>query len=135
LIVPNLNIIITEIDLFLAGISRYIPLPPGLPVLLIRSTPLDKTTRRETIFAIAFLTFYPTGRADFNTARQRKINLNDYTYYIIYYYDRRFGQYSYWRFLVFNLFIRRKTSNSACFYISKALGLKDLIREKLIETL
>jgi hypothetical protein len=67
-IVLNLNIITTEIDLLLVDISRYISLPPGLLVLLIRSTPLDKTTRREKIFVIAFPTFYPTGRADFNTA-------------------------------------------------------------------
>jgi hypothetical protein len=68
-IVLNLNIITTEIDLLLVNISRYILLPPGLLVLSIRSTPLDKITRRERIFAIVFLIFYPTSRVDFNTAR------------------------------------------------------------------
>jgi hypothetical protein len=65
--VPNLNIITTEIDLFLVGISRYTPLFPGLLVLLIRLTPLDKTIRRERIFVIVFFIFYPTSRVNFNT--------------------------------------------------------------------
>jgi hypothetical protein len=88
--VLNLNIIITEIDLLLAGISRYIPLFPGLLVLSIRLIPFDKAIRRERIFAIVFFIFYFTSRADFNTARQKKIDLNDYACYIIYYYNRRF---------------------------------------------
>jgi hypothetical protein len=66
-IVLNLNIITTEIDLFLVGISKHILLFPGLLALLIRSIPLDKITRQERIFAIVFLTFYPTSHADFNT--------------------------------------------------------------------
>jgi hypothetical protein len=90
-IVLNLNIITTEIDLFLAGISKYIFLFPSLLVLLIRLIPLDKTIRRERIFAIVFFIFYPISRVDFNTARQKKIDLNDYTRYIIYYYDKKFG--------------------------------------------
>jgi hypothetical protein len=93
-IVLNLNIITTEIDLLLVDISRYISLLPGLLVLSIRSTPLDKITRQKRIFAIVFFTLYPTGRADFNTTWQKKIDLNDYACYMICYYNRRFGQYS-----------------------------------------
>jgi hypothetical protein len=104
-IVLNLNIITTEINLLLADISRYVLLPPGLLVLSIRSTSLNKITRRERIFAIVFFIFYPTSYINFNTARQKKIDLNDYTCYIIYYYDRRFRRYSCWKFLVFNLLI------------------------------
>jgi hypothetical protein len=94
-IVLNLNIITTEIDLLLVGIFKYIPLLLGLLVLSIQSIPFDKIIRRERIFAIVFFIFYPTGRADFNTTRQRKVDLNDYACYIIYYYDRRFGRYFY----------------------------------------
>ena len=66
--VPNLNVSTTEADILIASISRRAPLPPSLLALSIRSTPLDKAVGRERIFAIAFLTLYPTGRADFNTA-------------------------------------------------------------------
>jgi hypothetical protein len=89
-IVPNLNVAITEADLLLASISRRAPMPNGLLALLIQSTPLDKAARRERIFAIAFLTLYPIGRADFNTARERKVDLNDYACHLMCYYNRRF---------------------------------------------
>jgi hypothetical protein len=77
-IVPNLNVAATEVDLLLVGISRRAPLPPGLLAPSIRSTPLDEAAGKERIFAMAFPTLYPTGRADFNAARQRKVDLNDY---------------------------------------------------------
>jgi hypothetical protein len=91
--VPNLNVITTEIDLLLAGISGRAPLPPGLSAPSIRLTPLDKAVGRKRIFAIAFSTLYSTGRADFNAARQRKVDLNDYARHMICYHDKKFGRY------------------------------------------
>ena len=119
----------------MASISRQAPLPPGLLALSIRSTPLDKAAGRERIFTMAFLTLYPTGQADFNTAQERKVDLNDYARHIMCYHDRRFRRHPYQRFLIFNLLIRRKASSSARFYVSKASGFKDLTREELIEAL
>ena len=133
--VPNLNISTTEADMLLASISGRAPLPPGLPAPSIRSTPLDEAAGRERIFAMAFPTLYPTGRADFNTARERKVDLNDYARHMMCYHDGRFGRHPRWRFLIFNLLMRRKASNSARFYVSKASGLKDLTREELTEAL
>jgi hypothetical protein len=133
--VPNLNVTTTEVDLLLAGISGRAPLPPGLPAPSIRSTPLDEAAGRERIFAMAFPTLYPTGRADFNAARQRKVDLNDYARHFMCYRDGRFGGHPRWRFFTFNLLMRRKASNSARFYVSKASGLKDLSREELTEAL
>jgi hypothetical protein len=120
--VPNLNINTTEADLLLASISGRAPLPPGLPAPSIRSTPLDEAAGRERIFAMAFPTLYPTGRADFNTARERKVDLNDYARHMMCYHDGRFGRHPRWRFLIFNLLMRRKTGNSARFYVSKVDG-------------
>ena len=133
--VPNLNVVTTEADLLLAGISGRAPLPPGLPAPTIRSTPLDEAAGRERILAMAFPTLYPTGRADFNAARQRKVDLNDYARHLMCYRDGRFGRHPRWRFLVFNLMMRRRAGNSARFYVSKASGLKDLTREELTEAL
>ncbi len=121
--------------MLLASISRQAPLPPSLLVLSIRSTPLNKVARRERIFAMAFLTLQPIGQADFNTVQERKVDLNTYTRHIICYYDKRFRQYPHQRFLIFNLLIRQKAGNSARFYVSKTLGLKDLTCEELIEAL
>jgi hypothetical protein len=76
--VPNLQNSTTEVDLLLAALStRDIP-PSGLPAPSIRQTPIDEVSGNEKIFAMAFPTLYPTGKADYNTPRIRKVALNDY---------------------------------------------------------
>ena len=84
---------------------------------------------------MAFLTLYPTGQADFNAAWERKVDLNNYACHMMCYHDGRFGRHPCQRFLIFNLLICQKASNLACFYVSKALGLKDLNCEELTEAL
>jgi hypothetical protein len=133
--VPNLNITATEADLILEEISGQHPIPSGLPAPSIRQTPIDEASGRDRIFAMAFPTLYPTGRADFNAPRLRKVDLNDYARHLMCFHDGRFGQHPRWRFFVFNLIMRRKASGSARFYVSKASGLKDLSRDELTEAL
>lgn len=84
---------------------------------------------------MAFPTLYPTGQADFNASRVRKVDLNDYARHLMCFHDGRFGRHPRWRFLVFNILMRRKANASARFYVSKASGLKDMSREELSEAL
>jgi ATP-dependent DNA helicase PIF1 len=112
--VPNLNITTTEVDLILNEISGQNPIPPGLPAPSIRSTPIDEAAGKDRIFAMAFPTLYPTGLADFNAPRLRKVDLNDYARHLMCFSDGRFGRHPRWRFLVFNMLMRRKVSSSAC---------------------
>jgi hypothetical protein len=133
--VPNLNITNAEVDLILNGISGRNPIPPGLPAPSIRQTLIDKASGKDRIFAMAFLTLYPTGRADFNTSRLRKVDLNEYARHLICFRDGRFGRHPRWRFFVFNLLMCRQVNSSALFYVSKASGLKDLSRDELTEAL
>jgi ATP-dependent DNA helicase PIF1 len=51
------------------------------------------------------------------------------------YQDGRFGRHPRWRFLIFNILMRRKANSSARFYVSKASSLKDLTREELTTAL
>jgi hypothetical protein len=51
------------------------------------------------------------------------------------YHDGRFGRHPRWRFLIFNILMRRRANSSARFYVSKASGLKDLTREELTSAL
>jgi len=104
--VPNLGITATEVDIILEGISGRSGLPPGLPPPSIRQTPIDEAAGNERIFAMAFPTLYPTGAADFNTPRLRKVDLRDYAHHMLRYHNGRFGRHSRWRFLVFNILIR-----------------------------
>jgi hypothetical protein len=133
--VPNLNITTTEVDLILAEIYGRNPTPPSLPAPSIRQTPVDEASGRDRIFVMAFPTLYPTGQANFNTPRARKVDLNDYARHLMCFHDRRFGRHPRWRFFVFNLLMRRRANSSARFYVLKASGLKDLSREELTDSL
>ena len=129
--VPNLNITTTEIDLIMLEVTgRKLP-PPSLRAPSVSITPIDEASGKDRVFAMAFPTLYPTGRADFNTPRLRKVDLNDYARHLMCFHDRRFGQHPRWRFLIFNILMRRKANSSARFYVSKASGLKDMNREEL----
>jgi len=133
--VPDTNTTATEADLILQGITGQRPVPSGLPAPSIRMTPIDEASGKERIFAMAFPTLYPTGRADFNASRVRKVDLNEYARHLMCYHEGRFGRHPRWRFLVFNILMRRKANLSARFYVSKASGLKDLSREELTDAL
>lgn len=130
--VPNLQITTTEADLIRSELTGGNPLPSeGIPAPSIRITPLDKATGTERIFTMAFPTLYPTGRADFNSPRLRSVSLAEYARHLLCYRDSRFGCHPRWRFLIFNILMRRKAASAARFYVSKASGLKDLSREEL----
>jgi hypothetical protein len=89
----------------------------------------------EQIFAMAFPTLYPTGRADFNAPRQRTVTLKAYIQHLLRFQDGRFGRHPRWRFLAFNILIRRKAGSAARYYILKTSGLKDLDYNELRDTL
>jgi len=110
--VPNLNITTTEVDLILNELAGRNSPPPGLPAPSIRSTPIDEAAGKDRIFAMAFPTLYPTGQADFNAPRLRKVDLNDYARHLMCFSDGRFGRHPRWRFLVFNMLMRRKVGSS-----------------------
>jgi hypothetical protein len=133
--VLNLNVTTTEAELILGEISGRNRLPPELPAPSIRTTPIDEAAGKERIFAMAFPTLYPTGRADFNAPRLREVPLNKYAQHLIRFKDGRFGRHPRWRFFIFNLLMRRQAIVRARFYVSKASGLKDLTREELAEAL
>jgi hypothetical protein len=67
--------------------------PYNLSLGTIWATPLDEVSRKERLFTIAFLTLYSYSIADFNYSRYQKVELIDYAYYLIRFYDRRFSWY------------------------------------------
>jgi hypothetical protein len=69
------------------------------------------------------------------SARERKVDLNDYARHVMRYHDGRFGRQLRWRFFVFKLLMRRRAGNSARLYVSKASGLKNLTRKELTDAL
>jgi len=106
-----------------------------VPAPSIRATPIDEAAGTQRIFAMAFLTLYPFGQADFNAPCQRAVTLKEYTHYLMGYKDGRFGRHPQWRFLVFNILMCRKSAKSARYYVSKASNMTSLNREELGDTL
>lgn len=90
--VPNLNPTTTEADVIREELGGLAPQPRGVPAPEIRSTPLDEASGNDRLFAMAFPTLYPTGRADFNAPRLRKVALADYARHLLCYHDQRFGR-------------------------------------------
>jgi hypothetical protein len=111
------------VDIIINKITGRVPVPSGLHFPLIRQTLIDEAAGKERIFAMAFPTLYPTGKADFNACRLWKVNLTDYARHLLCFRDGRFGHYPRWKFLVFNLLMRTRARGSARFYVSKTSGL------------
>ena len=132
--VPNLNVTTTEANLIMQQLAGQ-DTPPGIPAPSIRHTPVDEASSKDHIFTLAFPTLYPTGRADFNMSRVRKVALNDYARHLLCYRDGRFSRHPRWHFFVFNLLMQRKANAAAWFYVSKTSGLKNLDWEELADTL
>ena len=132
--VPSLGVTETEANLIREQLQ--IPLQhPTIPAPEIQLTPLDESSGKEHIFAMAFPTLYPTGQADFNIPRLRKVTLAEYAQHFLRYKDQRFGRHPRWRFLIFNMIMRRKAAEAARFYVSKASGFKDMSRDELATAL
>jgi hypothetical protein len=89
--VPNLNITATEVELIMKGISGLGSQPLQIPALSIQQTLLDKAAGKDRIFAMAFPTLYPTGRADFNAPRLQKVELSDYARHLLCFTDQKFA--------------------------------------------
>ena len=100
--------------------------PGSLLAPSIRMTPIDKASSIQRIFAIAFPTLYPIGRADFNTPQQHTVTLKAYIQHLLRFTDGRFGSYARWRFLTFNILIRQKAGTAARYYVLKTSELHDL---------
>ena len=122
--VLNLHVTATEADLICGELTGRNPQPyQGIPAPSIRMTPLDESSGNERIFTMAFPTLYPTGRADFNSPRLRSVSLSDYARHLLCYRDGRFGRHPRWRFLVFNMIMRRKAATVGLFYPRSGIRL------------
>lgn len=133
--VLNLDVAVTEAEQIRQQFSGRNSVISVLPAPSIRNTPIDEAAERERIFTMAFPTLFPTGKADFNDPRARKVSLKDYAQHLLRWKDGRFGRHPRFRFLVFNIYMRQQASAAARFYVSKASGMNNLTREQLSDAL
>ena len=125
----------TEANLIFERLTGRRPPVAGVPAPAVRLTPLDEASGKERILTLAFPTLYPTGLADINMPRLRNVTLKEYARHLLCWHDGRFARHARWRFVVFNMLMRQKSSSSAQFYVSRASHLKDYTRDELTEAL
>jgi hypothetical protein len=64
-------------------ITSRVLVPSGLYFPSIRRTPINEASGKERIFAMAFPTLYPTGKADLNACRLRKVGITKYARHLL----------------------------------------------------
>ncbi|KID81516.1 ATP-dependent DNA helicase PIF1 [Metarhizium guizhouense ARSEF 977] len=106
-VVPNLDIRQTEAELLEEAFNKRRKL--GIAQAPeIRQTPIDELGRRHRLFAMCFPTLFPYSIADWHQDRMRNVSLADSAEHFLKFQDGRFGAHPRFRFLVFNMLMRKK---------------------------
>ena len=87
-------------------------------------------------FSLAFPCLFPNGMGDFFINRPRTCSsLADWADHLIWYDDGRFAQHSYFKFIVHNMIMRKRTLEQSTYIVQQQLGDKQLsvsdIKEKI----
>ena len=86
-------------------------------------------------FSLAFPCLFPTGLSDFHINRPRSCSsLSDWADHLIWYDDGRFAQHPYFKFIVHNMIMRKRTLEQSTYIVHQQLGDKHIsvfdIKEK-----
>ncbi|OAQ58434.1 ATP-dependent DNA helicase PIF1 [Pochonia chlamydosporia 170] len=101
----------------------------------IRQTPIDELGRKHRLFAMCFPTLFPYGTADWHQGRIRNVSLADWAEHFLKFHDGRFGARPRFRFLVFNMLMRKKAQEASGFWVKKRPDLLGLSLDELKELL
>jgi ATP-dependent DNA helicase PIF1 len=123
--VPNLAETLTEADMLREAAQQ--PAPPAPPAPLRSSRPIltapaihgTPLTEYNAELAInAFPTLFPTGQADFNAAREKKVDMLEWAGHMLRLHGDRFAQHPRFRYWALNTFLRHKSKKSASWYLT-----------------
>ena len=97
--------------------------------------PVSEFTTRN-FFTLAFPCLFPTGMDDFYMNRPRTCtSMADWAEHLIWYSDGRFAKHQYFKFIVHNMIMRKRTLEQSTYIVSQQLGDKHIsvsdIKEKL----
>lgn len=129
--VPDLDITETEAERLLASARSHVK---SVPAPSIEARPIREGAKGR-LFAMAFPSLYPWGKADFYDSRVRGVDLSQYATHMLKYHDGRFGRHPRFRFYIYNLIMRQKSSSTASFFVSKNYGLEILNIEQVVAEL
>ncbi len=86
-------------------------------------------------FTMAFPTLFPTGMADFRMNRPQTCSMADWADHLLWYEDGRFARHQYFKFIVHNIILRKRTLEQSKFIVQQKLGDEHLTIEELREML
>ena len=132
--VPNLDIRQTESELLEEALNKRRKLPTA-EAPEVRQTPIDELGRQHRLFAMCFPTLFPYGIADWHQGRMRNISLADWGEHFLKFHDKRFGTHPRFRFLIFNMLMRKKAREASGFWVKKRPDLLGLSLDELKELL
>jgi hypothetical protein len=119
--VPNLDIRQIEMELLEEAFNKRRKLPIA-QAPEIRQTPIDELRRKHRLFAMCFPTLFPYGTADWHQGRIRNVSLADWGEHFLKFHDGRFGAHPRFRFLVFNMLMRKQSSRGFGFWVKKRIS-------------
>ena len=107
----------------------------SIPWPTLDNNPVSEFTTRN-FFSMAFPNLFPYGEADFYANRPRTChNILDWADHLLWYKDGRFAQHSYFKFIVHNMVMRKKSIERGSYIFHQQLGDENVSMSELKEKL
>ncbi|XP_053389337.1 uncharacterized protein LOC128552332 [Mercenaria mercenaria] len=98
-------------------------------------TPLSEFTTRY-FFSMAFPCLFPYSKGDFHINRPRTItSMTEWAEHLMWYGDGRFAQHPYFKFIVHNIIMRKRTFKQSSYVVKQHLGEEPITFEELKDML
>ncbi|KAK3093512.1 hypothetical protein FSP39_016633 [Pinctada imbricata] len=108
---------------------------PILPWPTRGMVPISEYTTKH-FFTLAFPSLFPHGTGDFYMNRQRScLSMSDWADHLIWYKDGRFASHQYFKFVIHNMIMRKKASETSNYVYNQQLGEGHLTIEDLKQQL
>ena len=99
------------------------------------NVPLSEFTTKF-FFTLAFPCLFPYGSGDFHINRPRTfMSMSDWAEHLIWYKDGRFAQHQYFKFIVHNIIMRKRTLEQSTFIMKQKLGENPMTLQEIKQRL
>lgn len=115
---PHSRIEVEEVrSLLQLGVGRP---TPTIAWPTISPSPINEYNT-EGLFAMAFPTLFPKGKAAFKQQRMKEIKIHEYALHLLRYHDKRFGQHPQFRYFILNIIMRHHSQATSSVFVHKNL--------------
>jgi hypothetical protein len=133
--VPHNSIERTELEQIQSQMDQIRPQRPMPSIPDIRSTPIDEFCDTQRLWAMAYPTLFPWGAADFRSRRTHTVKLKQWGQHLLKWHDGRFARHPRFRYMLFDMLNRQRSSTQARYVVNNAKDLSRLSFEEFQERL